>query len=280
MRIVVTGGSGDLGGRVVRELTARGQDAVAASRRTGVDLATGDGLDAVLAGADAVVHCASSQTKPQDVDVAGARRIGESLRRLNSSVHVVSISIVGCDLVSYPYYRAKVDAERALAESGVPATVLRATQFHSLAAFFGTAARVGPLTFSIGTMRIQPVDIDWVAGRLTDYATGPAPSGYRRRPTLPARRHTRRSRWRSDSRRTMDAPPRGWCASHRSCPSCAVLTRAESCPGLRQRSAGRLSRTGSRINPRRCRAGSAPPPERTSGCRAGPSTAARLRLRV
>ncbi len=180
MRIVVTGGSGDLGGRVVRELTARGQDAVAASRRTGVDLATGDGLDAVLAGADAVVHCASSQTKPQDVDVAGARRIGESLRRLNSSVHVVSISIVGCDLVSYPYYRAKVDAERALAESGVPATVLRATQFHSLAAFFGTAARVGPLTFSIGTMRIQPVDIDWVAGRLTDYATGPAPSGYRR----------------------------------------------------------------------------------------------------
>ncbi|MFC7486783.1 hypothetical protein ACOCJ7_11130 [Knoellia sp. CPCC 206453] len=58
--------------------------------------------------------------------------------------------------------------------------MLRATQFHSLAAFFATAGRVGPLTFSIGSMRIQPVDIDWVARRLADYATGPAPSGYRR----------------------------------------------------------------------------------------------------
>ena len=58
--------------------------------------------------------------------------------------------------------------------------MLRATQFHSLAAFFATAGRIGPLTFSIGRMRIQPVDIDWVAQRLTDLATGPAPSGHRR----------------------------------------------------------------------------------------------------
>jgi uncharacterized protein YbjT (DUF2867 family) len=180
MRIVVAGGSGDLGGRVVREIEARGHVAVAASRRTGVDLATGNGLDAVLDGADAVVHAASSQKKPQSVDVAGARRIGESLRRLGSTAHVVSISIVGCDLVPYAYYRAKVDSERALEEAGIPATVLRATQFHSLAAFFGTAGRVGPLAFAIGKMRIQPVDIDWVAQRLSDYATGPAPSGYRR----------------------------------------------------------------------------------------------------
>lgn len=180
MRIVVTGGSGDLGGRVVREIEARGHEAVAASRRTGVDLTTGEGLDAVLQGVDAVIHSASSQIKPQDVDVAGARRIGESLRRIGSSAHVVSISIVGSDRIPYAYYRAKVDSERVLEEAEVPATVLRATQFHSLAAFFGTAGRVGPLTFSIGAMRIQPVDIDWVAQRLTDYATGPAPSGYRR----------------------------------------------------------------------------------------------------
>lgn len=180
MRIVVTGGSGDLGGRVVRELEARGHEAVAASRRTGVDLATGDGLDAVLEGADAVIHAASSQAKPQTVDVAGARRIGESLRRTGSRAHVVSVSIVGCDRVPYPYYRAKVDSERALEAAGVPATVLRATQFHSLAAFFATAGRLGPVSFSIGHMRIQPVDIDWVAQRLTDHATGPAPSGYRR----------------------------------------------------------------------------------------------------
>lgn len=180
MRIVVTGGSGDLGARVVRQLRARGHEAVAASRRSGVDLSTGEGLDAVLDGAAAVVHAATSQTRPARVDVAGARRIGESLRRLGSPAHVVSISIVGCDRVPYAYYRAKVDSERALEAAGVAATVVRATQFHSLAAFIGTAGRVGPFSLAIGDMRIQPVDIDWVAQRLCDHATGPAPSGYRR----------------------------------------------------------------------------------------------------
>ncbi|KGN37048.1 SDR family oxidoreductase [Knoellia subterranea] len=180
MRIVVTGGSGDLGGRVVRELVARGHEAVPASRRSGVDLSTGAGLDAALDGTDAVVHAATSQTKPQDVDVAGARRIGESLRRLGSPAHVVSISIVGSDRIPYPYYRAKVDSEKALEDAGVPATVLRATQFHSLAAFFGTAGRIGPISMTLGDMRIQPVDIDWVASRLVDLAVGQAPDGYRR----------------------------------------------------------------------------------------------------
>ena len=180
MRIVVTGGSGDLGRRVVRELSARGHEAVAASRRTGVDLGTGVGLDAVLDGADAVVHSATSMTRPQRVDVAGARRIGETLHRLGSTAHVVSISIVGCDLVPYPYYRAKADSETALADSGVPTTIVRATQFHSLAAVFGAAFRIGSLSLSVGDMRIQPVDIGWVAQRLADHATAPAPSGFSR----------------------------------------------------------------------------------------------------
>lgn len=180
MRIVVTGGSGDLGARVVRELRSRGHETVAASRRTGVDLVTGHGLGDVLEGADAVVHTATSQSRPQAVDVAGARRIGESLQRLGSRAHVVSVSIVGCDRVPWPYYRAKVDAERALEAAGIPATVVRATQFHSLAAFLGGAGRVGRLSPAIGDMRVQPVDIDWVARRLADHATGPAPSGYRR----------------------------------------------------------------------------------------------------
>lgn len=146
MRIVVTGGSGDLGGRVVRELMSRGHEAVAASRRSGVDLATGVGLDEVLERADAVVHAATSNTRAQKVDVDGARRVGESLRRLGSPAHVVSISIVGCDRVPYPYYRAKLDSESALEQSGVPATIVRATQFHSLAALLGAGLRAGSLS--------------------------------------------------------------------------------------------------------------------------------------
>ncbi|KGN42639.1 nucleotide-diphosphate-sugar epimerase [Knoellia aerolata DSM 18566] len=182
--MVVTGGSGDLGARVVRVLSGRGHDAVAASRRTGVDLSTGEGLDAALAGADAVVHAASSPTRPQTVDVAGAARIGASLRHLGSPAHVVSISIVGCDRVPYPYYRAKVDSETALERSGVPTTIVRATQFHPLAALLGSALRLGSTSFSLGDMRSQPVDIDWVAERLADHATGTAPSGFVRAPEL------------------------------------------------------------------------------------------------
>ena len=178
MRIVVTGGAGDLGGRVVRELTGRGHEAVAASRRSGVDLATGAGLDAVLDGADAVVHSATSPRRPQTVDVAGATRIGESLRRIGSPAQVVSISIVGCDRIPYPYYRAKLDSETALERSGVPATVVRATQFHSLAALLASVLRAGRLSLSLGQMRIQPVDIDWVAERLADHATAAAPEGF------------------------------------------------------------------------------------------------------
>ncbi|KGN32258.1 hypothetical protein N802_18010 [Knoellia sinensis KCTC 19936] len=180
MRIVVTGGSGDLGGRVVRVLRARGHEAVSASRRSGVDLSTGAGLEAVLDGADAVVHAAGSYVKPQSVDVAGARRIGESLSRLGSAAHVVSISIVGADLTHYPLYRAKVDSETALEVAGVPATIVRATQFHPVAALVGGAPRVGPVAFRLGDMRIQPVDIDWVAERLADHVTGPTPSGFTR----------------------------------------------------------------------------------------------------
>ncbi|WP_109474318.1 SDR family oxidoreductase [Ornithinimicrobium cavernae] len=180
MRIVVLGGRGDLGARVVRALVARGHDAVAASRRSGVDLRTGDGLEGALAEVEAVVHAATSMRRPQDVDVAGARHVGATLRRLGSPAHVVSISIVGADRISYPYYRAKVHSEDALAQAGVNTTIVRATQFHALAAVLGAAFRLGPLSFSLRDMRVQPVDIDWVAERLADHAGGPAPSGFTR----------------------------------------------------------------------------------------------------
>ena len=180
MRIVVTGGGGDVGGRVVHELRQRGHEVVPASRRTGVDLRTGAGLEQALAGAEAVVHAATDTRRPQGVDVAGIRRVAEVVSRQGSPAHVVCISIVGCDRVPLAYYRAKRDAEVVLQTSGVPATVVRATQFHSVAAFMAKLLRLGPLAFSIGDLRIQPVDIDWVAARLADHVEGPAPTGFTR----------------------------------------------------------------------------------------------------
>jgi uncharacterized protein YbjT (DUF2867 family) len=178
MRIVVTGGSGDLGSRVMAQGVARGHAMVSASRRTGVDLGTGTGLAGVLAGADAVVNCADDTRRGDDITVHGARRVAGAAGA--AGAHLVHISIVGIDAIPLRYYQRKLAAEHLIADTGVPATVLRATQFHSLAAYFARMLTTGPLTFPIGRMAFQPVDTDWVAGSLLDLATGPGPAAYRR----------------------------------------------------------------------------------------------------
>src|SRR4051812_41929394 len=178
MRIVVTGGAGDLGSRVVRELAARGQDVASASRRTGLDLSTGEGLDVALSGADAVVHCADDPARGDDVTVYGTRRLADAAAA--RGMHLVHISIVGIDDHPMAYYRRKLRSEQAVKGAGGPATVLRSTQFHSLAAFFARTLTKGPVAFTIGDMALQPVDTDFVASRLADLALGPGPTAYTR----------------------------------------------------------------------------------------------------
>lgn len=183
MRIVVTGGRGDVGARVVTRLVSQGHQVVAASRRSGVDLVTGAGLREALTGADAVVLAAMNLRKAAGVEVDGTRRVLEALDEHASgsgrSAHVVHISIVGCDVPGYPYYGMKLQAEKLLEGWGGPATVVRATQFHALAAFMA-GLRVGPLGLRIGDMAIQPVDIDFVSMRLAEVASGPVPQGFTR----------------------------------------------------------------------------------------------------
>ncbi len=178
MRIVVLGGAGDLGARVVREATSRGHDVLSASRRTGVDLATGQGLETVLVDADAVVNCADDTSRGDLVTVYGSRRVADEAAR--RGVHLVHVSIVGIDDHPMTYYRRKLRAEQGIEAAGGPASVLRATQFHSLAAFFARALSVGPFTAAIGDMALQPVDTDFVAARLADLALAPPPSSYSR----------------------------------------------------------------------------------------------------
>ena len=178
MRIIVTGGAGDLGSRVVRELTARGHQAVSASRRTGVDLTTGEGLDATLSGADGVVHCADDTSSGDAVTVYATRRLADAAAALG--VPLVHISIVGIDDHPMAYYRRKLRAEQGIEAAGGAATVLRATQFHSLAAFFARTLSAGPITLTIGDMAFQPVDTNFVAARLSDLALGARPTAYAR----------------------------------------------------------------------------------------------------
>lgn len=180
MRVLVTGGAGALGSQVVEELRRRGHEPRAASRRVGVDLATGEGLPAAVASAEAIVHCATRPLRPTVVDVGGTRRLAVEAAKALVMPHLVYISIVGCDANPYPYYRAKAEAEEVLALSGVPATVVRATQFHSLAAAVAGALTLGPVALTLGDMAVQPVDAAWVASRLVDVATGPRPDGFAR----------------------------------------------------------------------------------------------------
>ncbi|GAA5088750.1 NAD(P)H-binding protein [Microbacterium yannicii] len=178
MRIAVAGGTGVVGSRTVEALRAEGHDAVALSRRTGVDLTTGAGLDAALDGVDAVVDTANISTLSAGAAigffetatgnlVAAAARAGVR--------HVLLLSIVGIDRMPYDYYAGKLAQERVVETAAVPWTILRATQFHEFAGQLFDRAKLGPLHVA-PRARVQPVAARDVGRHLATLAAG-APQG-------------------------------------------------------------------------------------------------------
>lgn len=141
--IAVAGGTGTLGRHVVEELRARGHNVRVLSRSSAqypVDLSTGQGLEAALAGCDVVVDAANS-VSPRTMRatlVEGTKRLVAAERAAGVGHHVC-VSIVGCDRVPMPYYKVKVAQEDAVAAGPVPWTIVRATQFHELVAGVFTA---------------------------------------------------------------------------------------------------------------------------------------------
>jgi uncharacterized protein YbjT (DUF2867 family) len=180
MRIVVTGGRGVLGTEIVRRLEARGATVTSAFRRTGVDLATGEGLEAAFHAADCVVHAATHRLRHRRVDLDGTRRMIKILANRSAPPHLIYVSIVRCDRIPQRYYRVKYACELALERSKLPVTVLRATQFHTLITELASTVTIGPLAFVPRGMSFQPCDHRWIAAELADVALGPAPSGYQR----------------------------------------------------------------------------------------------------
>lgn len=176
--VLVTGGTGTLGRAVVAELVrsqvpARVLSRTAHERQAGVEFVAGDlrdgtGLRQALEGVQAVIHCATDGRHPQEVDVDGTRNL--ALAALDGNPpRVVHVSIVGCWDNPLPYYRAKAAAETVVVESGIPHTIVRTTQFHSLAAsWFGP--QPGGISLAPREVRIAPVDPDWVARTLVDCA--------------------------------------------------------------------------------------------------------------
>lgn len=169
--VLVTGGTGTVGRVVVDQLTAAGKDVRVLSRgrrpnqRADVehvvgDVQTGAGLDAALDGVDTIVHC----VYPTEHLVAAAKRA--------DSPHLLYVSIVGIDRVPFAFYRRMLANERTIAESRLPWTVLRATQFHDLIAFVLRVLAKPPVMALPSGLKFQPVDVRDVGERLAGLALG------------------------------------------------------------------------------------------------------------
>ncbi|KWF05708.1 SDR family oxidoreductase [Burkholderia ubonensis] len=173
MNIVVIGGSGLIGSRVVTLLGAAGHQVLAASPRTGVNTITGEGLTDALTDADVVVDVANAPSwEPQavlDFFRTSARNLGKA--EVAAGVrHHVALSIVGCDrMPENGYFAAKVAQEEAIEAAGVPYTIVRATQFME---FIGGIADSGTEggTVRIGDGLFQPIAAEDVAVLLAQIA--------------------------------------------------------------------------------------------------------------
>src|SRR5690242_15580181 len=137
MKIAVIGASGLIGSNLVDVLSADGHDVVAASRNSGVDVLTGEGVAAALDGANALVDVVNSPDfsdgPVMDFFTTSTTNLAAAAKAAGVG-HYVALSIVGCDgLPDSGYMRAKVAQERIITQSGLPYTIVRATQFHEFA---------------------------------------------------------------------------------------------------------------------------------------------------
>lgn len=168
--ILVTGSTGTLGTPTTALLRSTGNTVRALSRSSGpglttADLRSGQGVSAAFAGVDTVVHLA---TGLKDVDQA-ATAIGAA-REANIR-HFVLISIVGIEKIPLGYYRGKEEIERMLVSSGLPHTILRATQFHQFVDAIFAGQKFLPAILA-PTFSFQSISTTEVAARLSELATG------------------------------------------------------------------------------------------------------------
>jgi uncharacterized protein YbjT (DUF2867 family) len=179
MKITVIGASGLIGTKVVDLLTAEGHDVVAASRASGVDVLTGDGLAEALSGADALVDVVNSPSFEDDPVMEfftkSTTKLVDAAQRAGVG-HYVCLSIVGADqLPESGYMRAKVVQEKVITESGIPYTIVRATQFAEFTDAITASMTVGD-EVRVPDALIQPVTADKVAAEVARAAVA-APLG-------------------------------------------------------------------------------------------------------
>lgn len=178
--VLVTGGTGTLGrelvnllrqnGHTVRIMSRRPQPASLPSNTEWVQayLATGQGIAEAVRDVQVIFHAASASIRRggRQVDVDGTRLMLQAAKQANVE-HIINISIVGIERIPFSYYQTKLAAEKVVAESGVPWSNLRATQFHNFIDLLFTAASRLPLIMPLPTDFVsQPVEVTEVAARM------------------------------------------------------------------------------------------------------------------
>jgi uncharacterized protein YbjT (DUF2867 family) len=180
MKIVVIGGTGLIGSKLVALLRRRGQEVLAASPDSGVNTLTGEGLSEALAGAQVVVDVANSPSFEDAAVMKFFQTAGKNLLAAEAKAgvrHHVALSIVGADrLPDSGYLRAKVVQENLIKASGTPYTILRSTQFFEFGGRIADEASDGKTVRVPGAL-IQPILSDDVVLVLADIALGPPVNG-------------------------------------------------------------------------------------------------------
>ena len=180
MKIVVVGGTGLIGSKVVSILRNGGHEVIAASPRNGINAVTGEGLKEALSGAQVVVDLANSPSFENDAVLTFFETSGRNLAAAETAAgvqHHVALSIVGTDRTpENGYFRAKVAQEKVIEGSRVPYTIVRATQFME---FIGTIAdsSVSGDVIRVAPGLFQPIAADDVAALVADVALAPPRNG-------------------------------------------------------------------------------------------------------
>lgn len=180
MKIVVIGGTGLIGSKLVTKLSERGHDAAAASPRLGVNTITGEGLAEALEGASVVVDVSNA---PSWEDQAVLEFFETSTRNLLAAGaaagvgHHVALSVVGTDRLSESgYFRAKIAQEKLIKGSSTPYTIVHATQFFEFITSIADAATDGN-TVRLPPVFIQPIAADDVASAVERISVGSPVNG-------------------------------------------------------------------------------------------------------
>lgn len=173
MKIVVVGGTGLIGAKVVKILKEKGHDVVAASPSSGVNAVTGEGLAEALRGAQVVVDVANAPSWEDQAVLDFFETSGRNLLAAEAAAgvgHHVALSVVGTDrLLESGYFRAKMAQEKLIKASPIPYSIVRATQFFEFVGGIAQAATEGQ-TVRLPAAMMQPIVSDDVAAAVADVA--------------------------------------------------------------------------------------------------------------